>query len=883
VFVRDVAEVENTFKRQYAFVKSLGDYVLALPARKETGANVMRAMDNLKEQIDYANQTILHPRGRGLTLTQAYDETIYIKSAIRLVRNNMLLGGVLAVIVLLVFLRSGSATGIVAFSIPISVISTFLAVAALGRNLNVVMMAGMAFAVGMVVDNAIVVLENIYRHRQMGKSTAEAALDGTREVWGAVLASTLTTMAVFLPVVFIEEEAGQLFRDIAIAIVCAVGLSLAVAITVIPTLSARVLRVSKKAGDSEYHSGRTAALVGEIITRMNRSWAARLGLIAVLVAASVVGSAWLMPPTDYLPSGNRNLVFGFVSTPPGYTLDAFRKIAHAIEHGTVEDPHGLSEYWSAEADSPEEDALPPVTMHVQKGDQTVPVEVAAPPIENFFFVTWGGGCFMGATSKHAQRVKPLIEIMTRAGARIPGVMTFFTQASLFASISGGNSIQLDIRGDELEEVTAVAGMLMDPIMERFGFPRPSPTNFALGRPEVRIEIDREKAADLGLDVGDVGFIVAACVDGAFVGNFYDHGDEIDLKLHVEETEGATIQQIGQVPIYTPSGRIVPLSSAVKFVSTTAPQQINHIEEMPAVSLDVRPPEGMALETAMGILENEIIAPMRAGGAIPPSVITVLAGTADKLVQTREALFGAWKGTGTQADPETGQRPLVVSLTNLFTSRGFLALLVTYLLMAALFESFLWPFVIIFTVPLATVGGFASLRIVHEWSLRNPVSPIQQLDVLTMLGFVILIGIVVNNGILVVHQALNNRRDYGLAWPEAISESVRTRVRPIFMTAFTSIGGMMPLVVWPGAGSELYRGLGSVVVGGLLVSTLFTLFLVPAVLSVVVDLREALIGLFRGQTASTITDAHAPPAAKPAIQSAPTSTTQPVARSPEHVQ
>ncbi|MCP4250690.1 MAG: efflux RND transporter permease subunit, partial [bacterium] len=356
------------------------------------------------------------------------------------------------------------------------------------------------------------------------------------------------------------------------------------------------------------------------------------------------------------------------------------------------------------------------------------------------------------------------------------------------------------------------------------------------------------------------------------------------------------------------GRSVPLSSAVKFVSTTAPQQINHIEEMPAVTLTVNPPEGMALETAMGILKDDIIAPMRQAGAIPDTVITTLAGTADKLTQTRRALFGdfrdvvvprsyllsrlsaastpTWLGivavaflsVVVKAFRFSGSRPARIAAAAVFIvllapllvdlawlvirlfwenpqllpmlvqSRAILALVVTYLLMAALFESFVWPFVIIFTVPLATVGGFVGLRIVHELSWRDPVSPIQQLDTLTMLGFVVLIGVVVNNGILVVHQALNNRRDHNLAWPEAIRESVRTRVRPIFMTAFTSIGGMLPLVLWPGSGSELYRGLGSVVVGGLLVATLFTLFLVPAVLSVAVDLGELLRRLLKRQPA-----------------------------------
>jgi len=845
VFVADVAEVLNTLKKQYAFVKSKGEYVLALPARRETGANVILTMEALKEQIEYCNRNILHPQGLGLELTQVYDETVYIKSAIRLVTQNLLIGGSLAIIILLVFLRSGSATGIVAFSIPISVISTFLAVSALGRNLNVVMLAGLAFAVGMVVDNAIVVLENIYRHRQMGKDRFAAALEGTREVWGAVLASTLTTMAVFLPVVFIEEEAGQLFRDIAIAICCAVGLSLAVASTVIPTLSARVLGVSQKLLDAEKQSGHVAAAVGAIVRRMNRSWLARLAVILALVTGAAYGSAVLMPPTDYLPSGNRNLIFGFLIAPPGYSLDTYRRISQAIEEGTAEDPLGLEAYWLADRDSEEQNpTLPPVIMRVGSGDEMLEKEVAAPPIDNFFFVVWGGNCFMGATSKQQQRVSPLVEVLNRAGGRVPGATPFFFQTSLFGNIGAGNAIQLDIRGDDLAEVTASAGALMMPIMERFGFPRPDPTNFALGRPEVRIRTDREKAADLGLNVADVGFIVSACVDGAFVGNFYDMGDEIDLRLHVKDTENLTIQEVGQIPIHTPSGRIVPLASAVNFTSTTEPQQINHIEEMPAVSLTVQPPPGMALQTAMQILEDEIIAPLRAAGAVPPTVITALAGTADKLVQTREALFGSWKGKSLRPDPETGQRPLVASLANLLTSRGFLALLVTYLLMAALFESFLWPFVIIFSVPLATIGGFASLRIVHEVSRRDPVSPIQQLDVLTMLGFVILIGIVVNNGILVVHQALNNHRDYNMPWPQSISESVRSRVRPIFMTAFTSIGGMLPLVIWPGAGSELYRGLGSVVVGGLLISTLFTLFLIPAVLSIVVDIREGITSLFR---------------------------------------
>ena len=314
--------------------------------------------------------------------------------------------------------------------------------------------------------------------------------------------------------------------------------------------------------------------------------------------------------------------------------------------------------------------------------------------------------------------------------------------------------------------------------------------------------------------------------------------------------------------------------------TTAPQQINHIEGMSSVTLAVRPKMGVPLQETMRELEEEIIAPLRAAGTVPSSVLTVLAGTADKLTETRHALIGDFDGAlqrprlfGLSVGASIGLLVLLVLaiiagasivggirtgvLTGMVTmaalvlgllllnrelaltlvqSRAVLALLITYLLMAALFESFLYPVVIMFTVPLATIGGFAALRLVHEASLYDISSPIQQLDMLTMLGFVILVGIVVNNAILIVHQALNFMRCDGLPAAQAVVRSVETRTRPIFMSAMTSVFGMAPLVVMSGAGSELYRGLGSVVLGGLLVSTVFTLVMVPAMFTLILDAR-----------------------------------------------
>ncbi len=882
VKVSDVATVVDGFKRQTGFVRSKGDFVIAIPARRETGANVITTMDNLKQQIDVVNNEILPTVHSELRLDQVYDETIYIQSAIDLVTNNILVGGLLAVVVLLVFLRSGSATTVVAVAIPISVIGTFLIIAMLGRTMNVVLLAGMAFAVGMVVDNAIVVLENIYRHRQMGKTRTEAAYDGAKEVWGAVVASTLTTMAVFLPVVFIKEEAGQLFGDIAVAISSAVALSLIISVFVIPPLSARLLgkAATKSSDDANWFLARWFAA---IVNAINKRVTTRLAVIVGFTGLSIYGSWLLMPDTDYLPAGNRNLVFGFLISPPGYSVEEFKHMAKVVEEGDPNLPYdGVKPSWQADLGSPAAEKLPEVDVPLPggKGDA---VTVKPPPVDNFFFVTFGNSSFMGCTSKVESQVSPLVQVMKQAGNRIPAVYAFFSQSSLFGrGLGGGSSIELQIRANDQTKVVSAAKAVQMKIMQAgLGFPRPSPANFDKGKPEIQIIPDRAKAADLGLNVRDIGYYVEACINGAFAGEYNDSGDRIDLVLLVEGTENATVQEIAETQIYTPSGHIVPINAAVDLVATTAAQQINHVEEMDAVSLSITLPQGEPLQSAMERVENDIIAPLRDTGAIDNSVIITMAGNADKLTTTRRALIGDFRDTvgwplwvGDSAANTmlilfgtvllisiavallgstrwalniggllTAALAIAFLFANpdfaimLFQSRAALAVLITYLLMAALFESFIYPFVILFSVPLAAVGGFAALRLVHVASLTDISVPVQNFDVLTMLGFVILLGIVVNNAILVVHQSLVNIREYGMTPAQAITKSVATRTRPIFMTATTSIFGMLPLVLMTGAGSELYRGLGSVVVGGLCFSTVFTLFVVPTLFSLVLDLRS----------------------------------------------
>ncbi len=845
VRVRDVAEVKLGYKEPFAIVRSKGERSLAINAQREVGSNVMTVMAGFREAIERINRDIMPDKARdlgldgNLQLEQVYDQTVYIEQAINLVLNNLFIGGTIALGVLLVFLRSFKFTVIVALAIPISIIGTFGAMVLMGRNLNVISLAGLAFAVGMVVDNAIVVLENIDRHRRgLDEQPHTAAYSGTREVWGAVLASTLTTLAVFLPVLTVQEEAGQLFRDIALAICAAVTLSLTVSVLVIPVAASRLIgKISRPAEHGrfrrtfEYAFGlaplfsRLNELFAGLVYRLLGSWPLRIGLVVLFISVALLGSWLLMPPTSYLPTGNRNLVFAALVPPPGYNLDKQEEVGRRVE--AVMRP-----YWQAEVGTPEADALPPVPQFDPTTGQTRMAQPA--PIDNFFFVGLSNGLmFSGAVSADDRKVNPTVALMNNVVGSQPGIIGFASKVPLIRTGNVGNGIELEISGPRLDEINsaaeAVFGQLMQ--MPQFQRARPDPGNFNIPAEEVQVRPELVQAADLGVSNLDLGLMVRMLGDGAIVGEYIHQGDGIDLKILTANRRPGRATYVADIPMAAGNRRIVPVSSFARITRTTAAQQINRIEQQRSVTIQIELPDDVPLDTAQQTIRRQIIAPMRESGTIPDSVKTDLAGTAAKLREVRAALLGEWHGLNLQ------------SAMSRFSSRAFLALLVVFLVMAALFEGWLYPFVIMLTVPLATIGGFLGLRLVHTFV------PDQQLDVLTMLGFVILTGVVVNNAILIVHQALNFMRGQAetdidgrttsepLEPRRAIAESVRSRVRPIFMSTLTSTGGMLPLIVFPGAGSELYRGLGSVVVGGLLVSMLFTLLLVPCVMSMVVDLRR----------------------------------------------
>jgi HAE1 family hydrophobic/amphiphilic exporter-1 len=645
----------------------------------------------------------------------------------------------------------------------------------------------MSFAIGMVVDNSIVVLENIFRHRENGMPGRKAASFGAGEVWGAVLASTLTTMAVFVPVLFMEEEVGQLFRDIAIAISASVALSMLVSLTVIPAMTARMKHiVSDRSSDKlNQLAGGFSAFVSNLVYRICGSIRSRVLVSIGLPVLSIMIALAIVPPAEYLPQGNRNLAFGILIPPAGYNLDELQAIGKELETS-------LSPHFPIYNEKPTES---------QK----------EPHFANFFFVARGQSVFMGAVAEDPGKISEVIGIMQKSLSNIPGMIAIVTQSSLFGrAIGEGRAIDVEITGPDLEQLMGLAGknfgMLMG-VMPQGTQMRPIP-GLDLGNPEISITPDRALAARVGLSTRDIGLVVDTIVDGRKVDDYTHNGEEIDLVLEGDQSQFPVTQSLKNLPVGMFNGEPVLLGSVAEVEAGSGPQQINHLERKRSVVINVVPDKSLPLETAIQMIQDQVIAPQVADGSIGDLYNINLAGTADKLKVTAESL--KW--------------------------RLLLAVAISYLLMSALFESFLYPLVIMISVPLAAVGGLAGLALVNAAIVAQP------MDTLTMLGFFILIGTVVNNAILIVHQSLNLIRE-GHPLRESIRDAVQTRIRPIFMSTLTSILGMMPLVLFPGAGSELYRGIGSVVIGGLFISTMFTLILVPALFSLVYGMRERVVNRF----------------------------------------
>ncbi len=783
VTVADVADIGFGYNKPRASIRRLGDQAIGVPVYRETGANVIETMNGIREAIDELNRDFL-PRAR-LRIVQTYDETVYIGSAINLVQQNILIGGALAAIILMIFLRSWWPTLIVSVAIPVSVIGSFVAMAALGRSINVISLAGIAFAVGMVVDAAIVVLENIYRLREAGNSPKQAAYEGANQVWGAILVSALTTVMVFIPLLVMDLEVGQLFRDIAVAISVSVSLSLVVAVTMIPALAQNLLtrpmdekpiRLPLIDPFANWFVRTVLSYVRLVLRRKSVA----VGSVALITAAATAATL-LVPKLDYLPTGSRNLIVGYVIPPPGYNLATNTEIAGRLEAKT-------RPLWASENAGAAETA-----------DGT-------PTMKDFYFVALPGLTLVLGRATDESRVKDVIPLLQRPVFSEPGMFGFFHNASIFGrGIGGSRSIGFDVSGPDLEEVSQVATMaagLVGQILPRSegNQLRPLP-DLSLGAPEVRLLPNRSRLADAKVSATELAQTVDAYNDGLRVAEVTVDGRRTDLVLRGPTEEILQTQGINFLPVVTGDGMILPANELAQIDVTSGPTQIRHKERTRTITLQISPREDMPLEQAMDMLRGEVIAKLQAEG-LPPGIKFNMRGSANELTKTWDHMS--------------------VDL--------IMATVIVFLVMAVLFESFIYPLVILLSVPLAAAGGVAGLAILNTFTLQN-------LDMLTLLGFIILIGIVVNNAILLVHQSLHHVRNEGMAVTDGILEATRNRIRPIFMSTLTSVFGMLPLVMFPGAGSELYRGLGSVVLGGLALSALLTLLIVPPLMAVLVGPLE----------------------------------------------
>lgn len=779
IYLSDVASIENGYEKVQANIvvasKNGSSKSLMYGISVDPLANVIDTTDRVEEVVKHLNNDVLAQHN--IQIEWFYDQRAYIQGAIDLVKQNIVIGAILAILVLLLFLRSFSATAVVTLAIPISIVATFMVLSVMERSLNTISLAGISFAVGMLIDSAIVVIENIDRHRNMGKEFLEAAIDGSTEVWGALIASTLTTIAVFVPVIFLESEAGQLFKDIAIAVTAAITFSLFVSISVIPMLWTQMMRFSRKKEVGEEPKLKHISLLVTIGSKINALfmvvvvWSLKrkinqLITIVSMGAASIVMIWLLFPKMEYLPQGNQNLVMNILIPPPGLSEAESKRIGNELYE----------------------------QMKPLYGDKDVD---GIPPIERSFFISSGDMIIQGIISKEEERASEYVPYMMPLVNSFAGIFGISLQRGVFEEgIGEGRNVNIDISGGSIEELVKTAGAVLGTISQKIkgSQTRPVPSLEILF-PEVRIIPDREALASVGLSSSSFGFASDVLMDGRKISEFaQESGNSIDIILKAEDALINSPEALFLTQLATPKAGLIPISKLAQFEYTTGITKIRHVEGKRTITLQVTPPPSMTLEEAVETIDKDILSTLRAEGLFK-NVQVRLAGKADKLTET----------------------------INSMTLNLLFALAIIYLLMSALFGNFIYPLVVMFTVPMATAGGFIGLSITNKFIAPQP------LDILTMLGFIILIGIVVNNAILIVYQSLNNIHFNNMDYKEAIIEATSSRLRPIFMSSMTSVFGMLPLVLAPGPGSEFYRGLGSVITGGLAFSMFFTIFVTPALM------------------------------------------------------
>jgi multidrug efflux pump subunit AcrB len=754
VYLREVAEVTTELYPRNGFLYRTGYPAYYIQVQGRYGANTVSILDDINLAIDELNAGPL--ADADLQIVLSFDASVHIRRAIALVNGNLALGVFLALGILWCFLRGWRATLIIALTIPFSLLAALLGLSLLERSLNVVSLAGLAFAVGLVLDAAIIVQENIVRLRQGGMSREEATRRGPAQVAGALFASTVTSIAIFLPILFMEGLEGQLFADLALTLSIAVATSMVAAMTVLPVASKFFL---KSAGSDDRLSDVWDRITGHVVhltgtPRRRSAWIITLLTIPPLFA-------WLLAPKmDFLPQADADGVEAFFSMPEGIPL------------GTIED----------ELMAEVIDRLQP---HVD-GE-------ASPGIHGYNLYSYGpnaSGVYI-YPSDPAEAPELIEALRDDILDGLPGTKAFVSRASLLnIGISGGRNINIDLQGPELGPLMDAARTGQEAIDENYeDWSVRALPGVSLSKPELQLVPDDLRIAQAGLDRSVVASAVRSFTGGLYAGRYFDGNKAQDVIIWGGGWD--TPEDLAGLPIWTPSSGIQVIGELAPQQRAVGPTQLRRVNGQRTVTLQVLPPTNMTMEDALNRLREDIGPLIEA--ELPPNAEMFYRGTADRLA-------GAVAEMGLNF---------------------VLAVLILGLIMAAMFRSVKDSMIVLLVMPLAVVGGVISLQVLNLFTY-------QALELLTMIGFIIMLGLVVNNAILLVHQTRAAERD-GMPRREAVTQAVRIRTRPIFMSTLTSICGMLPLMLVPGVGSEIYRGLATVIVGGMSVSTVFTLLLLPSIL------------------------------------------------------
>lgn len=751
----DIADVRVERGRRNNFAYQNGNPAIGLRVLRESNANVLATLGEVTRVLEELRAGPL--REQGLDIQKSFDPSVFIQRAITLLTNNLLIGMMLAVGVLWLFLRQTRATLLIATAIPICLLTTFIVLQLTGRSLNVISLAGLAFAVGMVLDAAIVVLENIVRLRERGTEEEKAASEGTGQVWGALVASTATTVAIFAPIIFLRDVEGQLFADLALTIAIAVTVSLLVAVTILPTAARQYI----KSLPQTEGNGRTWRAAASVIMRMTETPARRRFWIAGLTGTSIATALalWLMSTMNYLPPVKRDAVDVFFNLPDGITIDVI-----------------------------EEEIAKPVMRRMaplMAGERE-------PSLKNYYFIGWPGGGTIGARVNDQSRVKDLEKLMREEIlVGFPDTQAFAAQGDLFGNFEGGgSSVLMLLQSADRPGLEDAALKAMEKLREVLPAgtrirARPQP---GAGQPELKITPDDRRVQESQWTRRQVGTLVRALGNGLYVGEYFDGEKRLDIILRGPEWKNP--DELAAMPVTTPSGAIVPLGELVRIERTVGPANVRRVDRRRSIGIVVAA-DNMPLQELIETIEEKVEPAVRA--ALPADGNIRYGGNADQLRQAQATL---------------GENFVI-------------ALVLLFLLMAALFRSLRDSLLAFISIPLAMVGGIVALR------LMDLITP-TPLDLLSIIGFFILMGLVVNNAILLVHRTRQGEAE-GKSRREAVEDALRVRLRPILMSTLTSLFGMLPLVLIPGVGSAIYRGLATVIVGGMAVSMVFTLVLLPSLL------------------------------------------------------